>query len=268
MDTNKILSSSLLDIVFDNRNKDYGAYELRATYAKRIKKSLIVTGSLLTLVVAGVAFAGGQQNHAPAQEVMTEYTLQEIKDDETPIPPPEEKPPAEQQQVKTDVLLPPVLADVVDDPPPAQQVFETAAIGAIKTDGVIDDVPTEVEIPGDKTGIVDVPKPKEPEIWTSVEIPAKFDGDWKRFLEKNLNPQTPVDNGAPAGRYTVRIKFVVDKEGNVSDIVPLTNLGFGMEDEAIRVLKKAKKWEPAIQNGYKVKAYHTQLITYEVYSDE
>ena len=267
MDTNKILSSSLLDIVFDNRNKDYGAYELRATYAKRIKKSLIVTGSLLTLVIAGVAFASNQKSKPVIENEGLEVTIQEFKED-IPIPPPEEIPPAEQQQVKTDVLLPPVLSDVVDDPPPAQAIFETAAIGAIKTDGVIDDVPTEVEIPGDKTGIVDVPKPKEPEIWTSVEIPAKFDGDWKRFLEKNLNPQTPVDNGAPAGRYTVKIKFVVDKEGNVSDIVPLTNLGFGMEDEAIRVLKKAKKWEPAIQNGYKVKAYHTQFITYEVYSDE
>lgn len=267
MDTNKILSSSLLDIVFDNRNKDYGAYELRATYAKRIKKSLIVTGSLLTLVVAGVAFASNQKGHVPQQEQMTEYTLQEIKED-VPIPPPEEIPPAEQPQQRTEAYVVPVLADVVDEPPPTQAEVEVAAIGTQKIEDDIFDAPTETEIVGDKTGIVDVPKPKEPEIWTSVEIPAKFDGDWKRFLEKNLNPQTPVDNGAPAGRYTVKIKFVVDKEGNVSDIVPLTNLGFGMEEEAVRVLKKAKKWEPAIQNGYKVKAYHTQFITYDVVGDE
>lgn len=267
MDTNKILSSSLLDIVFDNRNKDYGAYELRATYTKRIKKALIVTGSLFTLIIAGVAFASSQKKSAPPRDIMKEYTLEAIKED-LPIPPPEEIPPAEQPQVKTEAYVVPVLADVVDEPPPTQAQVEVAAIGTQKIDGVISEVPTEVEIPGDKTGIVDIPKPKEPEIWTSVEIPAKFDGDWKRFLEKNLNPQAAVDNGAPAGRYTVRIKFVVDKEGNVSDIVPLTNHGFGMEEEAVRVLKKAKKWEPAIQNGFKVKAYHTQLITYEVVGDE
>ncbi len=53
---------------------------------------------------------------------------------------------------------------------------------------------------------------------------------------------------------------MVDTEGNVSDIKPLTNHGYGLEEEAIRVLKKAAKWEPAIQNGINVKAYRKQVI--------
>jgi protein TonB len=73
-----------------------------------------------------------------------------------------------------------------------------------------------------------------------------------------------VDNGAPAGRYSVVVQFVVDKEGNVSDIETLTHHGYGLEEEAVRVLKKATKWEPAIQNGIKVKAYRRQVITFEV----
>ena len=60
------------------------------------------------------------------------------------------------------------------------------------------------------------------------------------------------------------IQFVVDVEGNVSDIKPLTNHGYGLEQEAVRVLKKAAKWEPAIQNGVKVKAYRKQVITFQV----
>jgi protein TonB len=61
----------------------------------------------------------------------------------------------------------------------------------------------------------------------------------------------------------------VDKEGNVSDITPLTNQGYGMEEEAMRVLRlAANKWEPAIQNGYKAKAYHKQMITFEVVDSE
>ena len=61
---------------------------------------------------------------------------------------------------------------------------------------------------------------------------------------------------------------MVDTNGTVSDIKPLTNLGYGMEQEAVRVLKKATKWEPAIQNGRKVKAYRRQKITFQVMSDE
>ena len=59
----------------------------------------------------------------------------------------------------------------------------------------------------------------------------------------------PVDNGAPEGTYTVYVQFVVDKEGNISDVKALTNHGYGMEEEAVRVIKKGPNWTPAIQNG-------------------
>jgi len=59
-------------------------------------------------------------------------------------------------------------------------------------------------------------------------VPAKFEGNWIRFLQKNLNANVPVDNGAGPGRYSVVIQFVVDKEGNVSDIKALNNHGYGV----------------------------------------
>ena len=74
----------------------------------------------------------------------------------------------------------------------------------------------------------------------------------------------PVDNDAPAGSYTVIIQFVVDTDGSISDIKALTNHGYGLEQEAIRVIKKATKWEPAFQNGRHVKAYRKQPITFQV----
>ena len=116
----------------------------------------------------------------------------------------------------------------------------------------------------DGKGIIEDKANKEPEIFTTVEIDAKFAGNWKAFFEKNLNPNTPTDNNAPEGSYQVVVQFVVDIEGNVSDIKPLTNHGYGLEQEAVRVLKKAAKWEPAIQNGIKVKAYRKQVITFQV----
>ena len=62
-------------------------------------------------------------------------------------------------------------------------------------------------------------------IFEKVEIEATFPGGeqaWRKFLEKNLNPSVPVDNGAPAGKYTIYVQFIVDKEGRVSDVKPLT----------------------------------------------
>ena len=72
------------------------------------------------------------------------------------------------------------------------------------------------------------------------------------------------ENGAPAGTYTVVVQFVVDKEGNMSDVKALTSHGYGMEDEAVRVIKKGPQWKPAIQNGRNVKAYRRQPITFQI----
>ena len=57
MDTNKILSADLLDLVFDNRNKDYGAYELRKNYQSRITKALVFTGLFVAITFTGVVMA-------------------------------------------------------------------------------------------------------------------------------------------------------------------------------------------------------------------
>lgn len=119
-------------------------------------------------------------------------------------------------------------------------------------------------------GIVEVRKPgsePEPEIFTRVEIDAAFPGGsaaWRNFLETNLDGNIPVKKGAPVGTFTVVVQFIVDLNGNISDVIPLTRLGYGMEEEAIRVIKKSGKWRPAIQNGREVRAYRRQPITFQV----
>jgi protein TonB len=86
-------------------------------------------------------------------------------------------------------------------------------------------------------------------------------------LERNANGNVATDNNAPEGTYTVMVQFVVDKEGVPSDVRALTNFGYGMEEEAIRVIRKGPKWIPAIQNGRQVKAYRRQPITFRVESE-
>lgn len=102
-------------------------------------------------------------------------------------------------------------------------------------------------------------------VFEKVEIEAAFPGGetaWKRFLEKNLNPNIPLDNGAPVSIYTVIVQFIVDKEGKITDIKALTNHGYGMEEEVMRLIKKGPQWHPAIKDGKMVRAYRKQPITF------
>jgi protein TonB len=266
MNSNQILSASMLDIVFDNRNKAYGAYELRNTYSKRMTKALIITACISLLLIAGTVLAKSSKTDKPIflTKVVTISDVNPI-DKKPEIPKPEKKP--EPIQVKMIKLTVPEIVnkDILDKPLPENDDLDKAKIGTENIDG-IDYNGKEVEKTlNDGKGVFESNKNVEPIGPVSiVELEAKFTGNWEKFLLKNLNGNIPADNGAPAGNHTIIIQFVVDIDGNVSDIKPLTNLGYGMEQEAIRVLKRATKWEPAIQNGRPVKAYKRQPITFVV----
>lgn len=121
MDTNKILSADLLDLIFDDRNKEYGAYELRKTYHTRITKSLIFTGLFVTLIFTGVVLA----NKLNPKDTSTffihdEVTLASLSPEEKdpePIPdlPKKQEPIQVQTEQLTQIKL--VTEDLVDAPP-------------------------------------------------------------------------------------------------------------------------------------------------------
>jgi GldM C-terminal domain/Gram-negative bacterial TonB protein C-terminal len=117
---------------------------------------------------------------------------------------------------------------------------------------------------------VTIPPQKDSAGFDKVEVEASFPGGaegWKNFLIKNLNPNTPVKNGAPAGIFMVIVRFIVSKDGSISDVVAETSLGYGMEEEVVKLLKKSGKWNPATQNGKPVNAYRRQPITFMVQED-
>jgi len=108
-------------------------------------------------------------------------------------------------------------------------------------------------------------------VFIQVEEEAYYTADdtaWRKYLIRNLNPNVPVDNDAPAGRYTVIVKFIVSKDGSLSDIACENDPGFGMCGEVIRPIKKSKNWQPAVQNKRAVNAYRRQRVTFLVeYAD-
>lgn len=275
MQTNQILTSDLIDIIFDGRNKDYGAYMLRKNYSKRIDKALIITGLIVLIIFGANLFKNKAKNNSTSYRMGKEITLSKV-DDKQPekfIEPQKPKQPEvlKQREIAyTDFKL--VDKDKLNNPPPTMDAVNNGNISDKNVAGIDpSDIPIINNITniGVAKGIIDEPIKKEPVDFTPIEIPAKFSGDWFKFLERNLNPEVPVSNGAVAGRYTVAIKFMIDENGNIISTEALSNQGFGMEEEAIRVIKKASsKWEAPIQNGFKVKAIMTQKITFVVSEEE
>ena len=83
----------------------------------------------------------------------------------------------------------------------------------------------------------------EDSVHTKVEIEATFPGGdavWRNYLTLSLNFDVAVKNYAPSGTYTVVVQFVVNIDGTITDVKPLTDHGFGMEEEVVRVISKGR----------------------------
>jgi periplasmic protein TonB len=274
METNKILQADILDIIFDGKNKEYGAYQLRKSYKKTLTRALVITGSVLVLVLSGTVFAdffGGNSNKKKFNTRDLEMTNVKPEDPlpppPPPPPPPEITPPQDLNRVQ---FTPPVIVkdDDVKPEDKIQDITDKTAISdqTIVSDNTVQIIQAPVEITNSQAAEVKRPD-KENEIFTKVEVEAAFPGGvdaWLNYLRRTLNGDKPVDNGASAGKYTVIVKFVVSKDGSLSDIKCENDPGFGMCEEAVRVIKKTKNWVPAIQNGQNVNAYCRQPIVFLV----
>ncbi|MBE7172223.1 MAG: TonB family protein [Williamsia sp.] len=275
MEANKILSADILDIVFEGRNKDYGAYNLRKTYNRRLFTALgTMIGILLLLFL--FYFVAGKINSTDkqqmeVQDVQLEQIQQEEKKPEPPPPPPPPKP--EPPKVEIAKFTPPKIVKdeevKEDEKPPEVEKLEETKIGTINQEGIKDEGIVAPPVSDAGKGVIEAPKKVEEDentVFTKVEIESQYPGGpsaWARYLNKTFH--YPEEAQANEIQGTVVVQFIVDKEGNVSDVEVVSGpSGGGLREEAIRVIKKSGKWEPAIQNGRKVKSYKKQPVIFRL----
>lgn len=107
-------------------------------------------------------------------------------------------------------------------------------------------------------------------IYTIVDTLASFTGGktaWNKHVERYLNANVGSKNGAKQGTYKVKIRFVVTKEGEIKNCIPVTQHNYGFEDEVIKVIKFSPKWVPAKLNGLNVSSWTELVITFKVSSE-
>ncbi len=209
MEANSILRADLLDILFENRNKEYGAYELRKTYNKRITYAVAAMFMLCLLLIVISIFAGSKKSSANEKLYVKDFELIKAPDekDKEEIKQPPVK--HEVQQVATRRVTIPIIVrndDVKpEDRPPANDELDNVQIRLENKNGTPDmGAPPLTE----STGNVEAPKQIKhgDDSFHQVQIEAQFPGGlgaWTKYLESNLRTEVPLDNGAPAGRYTV-----------------------------------------------------------------
>jgi protein TonB len=250
------------EVVFEKRNKLYGAYILRKMYNKQLVRALFVSTAIL---VAGLAYplASSFRDQSHGRLIINEgdiiYLGNELPPDvEPPVLPPPPPPTTKiQNQVR---FVPPV---VVDDIVTEDGFLPMDDINKTQTNPVDINPETSVE---KQPVIVEEPEAKKELFIIAEEMPLFPGGDNERmkFLAQNI--QYPQQASELAIQGTVYIQFVVDSKGNITDVKIMRGIGGGCDEEALRVVKIMPKWHPGKQNGKTVRVLYTMPVTFKIIS--
>lgn len=269
---------SLDEIVFENRNKDYGAYDLRFNYAKILTKSFII-GTVLFLVLAltPLIYVTIERLTAPAAKEVDsvlinieddlpeeEEIIEEPEDTPPPPPPQEEEPP--QQEIIQNLVPEPTKAPKVETPPPPISVQTQTTTGAVSQEGV--KTPSSYTPPpppppstGKGNSVEVKPQVSTTEVYQTVDQEAEFTGGGLNGFRRKF--QENFDNESMEGEGTVKteITFVVERDGTISS-VKATGSNTAFNKEAERTIKSIKqKWNPGKVNGQAVRSRYRFPIT-------
>jgi len=272
------------DLVFEGKNKDFGAYVLRTTSTGRHNKAVIYTiiGAILALAAAVGIFKA--QEYMEARRLADQASQEEVMIDMTPEEEPEEQPEQKMEMPKPEVLPEEVLKSVKvteikivednqvkkeDEVKEQDKLKETeTAFGQKDNDKGTEDrnvtrtLKEEVVVEEKKP---EVKKVEKEEVFRSVEQMPTFPGGdaaLMKYLSSHIQyPAMAAENNIQ-GRVVVQ--FVVTKTGKVGEVKVVRSVDKSLDKEAVRVVKTLPNFVPGRQNGQPVNVWYTLPVQFKL----
>ena len=273
MDNAQIAKASLNDIVFEGRNKAYGAYVLRRLYQRHVTRALIIATSVFALLVFFPLIAQYLKDKMPKEPAknLKENVLMDAPPlDETkppPPPPPPEAPPPPPPKLTTIKFTPPVVKkdeEVKKEEVPDQEELKDKTVATVTVKGNTD-APDLSELSGAGDKVVE--EVVENKVYTYVEQMPQLPGGGGNgaivnAIQKAVKYPPLALRNQVEGR--IFVSFTVNPQGDVSDVKVVKGLGSGLDEETIRAVKTLPKFIPGKQNGRAVSVSFTVPITFKI----
>ncbi|MES2285688.1 MAG: TonB family protein [Bacteroidota bacterium] len=258
MNTNHTSSESFNDLIFENRNKEYGAYAIRKSYNDNLSKALFSSASLFGIIVfAAFLFTKNNDNEPDMQGQLPILDSISVFVDMTPIEKPDvktKKNVPEKFVPKSDNLNLVASNDKKDVLEKGNE--EVVIVKGGKSDG-LDSIPAEIGVK------IENPTPALPAAPTTfADQMPEFSGNLFKYLRDNLKyPRVAVENYTSG---TVVLQFVVEKDGSIDNIKILNPVPDGCTEEAIRVVKSMPKWMPGKNHGEPVRVLFNLPVKFTI----
>ncbi|MBR1484165.1 MAG: energy transducer TonB [Prevotella sp.] len=271
-----LINNNWVDLVFEGKNQEYGAYQLRKDTGRRNVKALILT--LLTIIAIGILVWAkvaieNQLNSRVAIETDVELSkLAQKKETKVerkePVKIEMEKQVVEKVKSSVKFTAPEIKKDnevnPEDEIKSQDDLSKTnTAIGSFDVKGN-DEEGGEV-LKAQQVAVDEAPKEEETKVFDVVEQMPSFPGGdaaLMKFLSEHIKYPVVAEENGIQGR--VIATFVVERDGSITDVKVIKSVDPSLDKEAIRVLKSMPKWIPGKQNGSAVRVKYTVPVTFRL----
>jgi protein TonB len=274
-----LISNEWSDMMFENRNKEYGAYVLRRQTGRRNVISMIAVlllfAAVMVFMIAKNAYEAYQKEHAVMDQVTELSALTQQKKKEAKVERKEIPVKQEQQQVvekvKSSVKFTAPVIKKDDEVKPEDELKSQdeimnskVAVGALNVVG--NDENGEV-LKAKEVIATEPVKPKEEEnkVFDVVEQMPSYPGGMgalMQYLSSNIKYPVIAEENGIQGR--VICTFVVERDGSITDVRIAKSVDPSLDKEAMRVVSKMPRWIPGKQNGSAVRVKYTLPVTFRL----
>lgn len=272
MKTDAILNADLLDIIFENRNKEYGAYSLRKFYNNRLYKALGLTFSFVAVLLALSFVAKKDIVKIPYIEIEIGALPPPVADIPTPEKPPKKTAPL---KAATPLIKPPtqiftnnIKITTDDKASTIKDLKDDVQIGTEDVKGKYGAPILVTPILSDASFTTGNVEPNKPSVDKNTPInvaevmplyPGGMDA-LRKFLERNLKTPQDLEEGQ---HVIVKIRFIVGYDGTLKGFETIQDGGTAFNNEVVRVLKKMPDWVPGKTKGENVSVYYVIPVRFE-----
>lgn len=277
--SSNLYDSEWLALVFVNRNKNYGAYALRSQSANNLIKAFFIVMPIFVFAFVGPTMLSNLKKAdlsatdttmPPVEIAPPIHQMKKVEAEPAPAKAEEAAPKVIAPKVKTKAMsanIKVVKDDLVTLSPPTTEDLKGAVIGSTTKEGVEGKGNAPVgdgEIGGGEgLGGAGTGNGTEIHEAAGVDVFPEFPGGmnaWAKYIQRNLRYPNMAQEAAIQGK--VFLSFVVEKDGSITDVKVIKGIGYGCDDEAIRVIKKSPRWKAGMQNNLPVRVRYNMPISY------
>lgn len=248
------------DLIFENRNREYGAYQLRKRYNRVVVAGIIMASAMAAVTVLIPYALTNRKDNIVSGDIT--YISVQMESLEPPVErifvPPAPPPPGSEKVQEVVKYVPPVVVDTIMPSDPKSATTDELMAQTTRDESDVEGYGTDEDALAGQDGI------ETDEPFFLVEVMPSFKGGdinkFREWVQRRTNyPQAAIEAGIQGKVY---LTFIIEPDGSVSNVTVVKGVASIIDNEAVKAIQSSPRWSPGLQRGQPVRVRYSMWLNF------